>query len=180
VANPFQVLLAALAEAECQFLLIGVAGVNYYATAGSVLFVTRDRDLFLPSGPENLLRIWRVCEHQRLELTLAGEPLDMPRDSWLAQRVVERRALTHARDGRGLEVDLTLVMSGFEFDAVWSERRVFIADGVEIPVARLDHIVQSKASAGRPKDRLFLATHKEALRNLLSRDEGTNEGGGSP
>jgi hypothetical protein len=38
---------------------------------------------------------------------------------------------------------------------------------VDIPVARLSHIVASKAAAGRPKDHLFLATHEEALRSLL-------------
>ena len=54
-----------------------------------------------------------------------------------------------------------------EFDQVWSEKRVFRAEGVEVPVARLRHIVESKAAAGRPKDRLFLATHEEALRELL-------------
>jgi len=39
----------------------------------------------------------------------------------------------------------------------------------DVPVARLRHIVESKAAAGRPKDRLFLATHEEALRDLLRR-----------
>jgi hypothetical protein len=34
------------------------------------------------------------------------------------------------------------------------------------PRARLRHIVESKAAAGRDKDRLFLATHEEALRQL--------------
>ena len=35
------------------------------------------------------------------------------------------------------------------------------------------HIVVSKAAAGRPKDRLFLATHEEALRELGRRRRGT-------
>jgi hypothetical protein len=43
-------------------------------------------------------------------------------------------------------------------------------EGVEVPVARLRHIVDSKAAVGRPKDRLFLATHEEALRHLLKAD----------
>jgi hypothetical protein len=38
---------------------------------------------------------------------------------------------------------------------------------VEIPVARLTDIVRSKRTAGRDKDRLFLATHAEAIRDLL-------------
>ena len=107
---------------------------------------------------------------------LGDEPLDQPRDAWLAQRVVERRTLTRASDRIRLEVDLTLVMSGFEFDVVWRERRVFIAEGVEIPVARLTHIVSSKANVGRPKDRLFLETHKESLRTLLPREDMPRDG----
>ena len=50
---------------------------------------------------------------------------------------------------------------------VWSRRRTFIIDGVEIPVASLADIVQSKADAGREKDRLFLATHEDALQQLF-------------
>ena len=48
---------------------------------------------------------------------------------------------------------------------------MFVVDDVEIPVARLLHIVQSKHSVGRDKDRLFLATHREALEELLRRQE---------
>ena len=44
-------------------------------------------------------------------------------------------------------------------------------DGVEIPVARLSHIVRSKTAAGRDKDRLFLATHADSLRQMLEDDE---------
>ena len=37
--------------------------------------------------------------------------------------------------------------------------------------ARLLHIVESNQAAGRPKDQLFLATHKDALEQLLKRLE---------
>ena len=66
-----------------------------------------------------------------------------------------------------LLIDLTLVMAGFEFDDVWSRRRTFKVQGVTVPVASLSDIVASKAAAGRPKDQLFLATHEDALRQLL-------------
>ena len=62
-------------------------------------------------------------------------------------------------------------MSGFEFERVWPAHRVFEVEGVAIPVARLSHIVESKARAGWEKDRLFLVTHREVLRRLLSDDE---------
>ena len=48
----------------------------------------------------------------------------------------------------------------------------FQVHGLDVPVARLTHIARSKAEAGRPKDRLFLATHKEMLADLIRRHEG--------
>jgi hypothetical protein len=60
-----------------------------------------------------------------LDLLCGQEPLDRPRDRALAERVVANRALVRATDGAGLDVDLTLVMAGFDFDTVWAERRVF-------------------------------------------------------
>lgn len=151
--------------------MIGVWAANYYAPSGNTLFMTLDRDLFLPAEPDNLFEAWRVCETNGFRLFVGSEPLDPPHDGALARTVVGRRAPTRARDGAATDVDLSLVMSGFEFEEVWPARRMFEVEGVAIPVARLSHIVKSKARTGREKDRLFLATHREALRHLLSGDE---------
>ena len=165
--DPFTRLVAELHAAGVRFVLIGVWGANFWARSASTIFTTQDYDLLLPLDPDQVLRAWRVCEETGLKLWSRDEPLDEPRDLALARRVTESRALVRATDGLSLDVDLTLTMSGFDFDTVWRERRLFRAEGVEIPVARLRHIVESKAAAGRPKDRLFLATHEEALRDLL-------------
>jgi hypothetical protein len=160
-------LAALLQEDKARFVVIGVWGANYYAKSASTLFTTQDRDLFLPSEPGNLLLVWQSCRLAGLALSTGDEPLGEPIDDFLAERVVERRALTQATDGRGLDVDLTLVMEGFGFEEVWNDRRLFRVEDVEIPVARLSHIVASKSKANRPKDRLFLETHAEALRRLI-------------
>jgi hypothetical protein len=136
------------------------------------VFTTEDIDLFLPPDPDNLVRAWDACERTVLDLWLGEEPLDRPRDRWLAERVIRRRALTSARGPNALHVDLTLVMAGFEFDTVWNERREFVVEGVPVPTARLFHIIESKQAAGRPKDHLFLATHKDALAQLLKKPDG--------
>lgn len=168
--DPLGPLTKALQARAVRFVVIGVGGANYYALDGSSVFLTEDRDLFLPPDPENLVQCWAGCEAAGLELWSGDEPLDKPRDRWLADRVVEKRALTRAT-GADLKIDLTLVMAGFEFDAVWTERRIFNLDEIDIPVARLLHIVTSKHAVGRDKDRLFLATHREALQELLGREE---------
>jgi hypothetical protein len=164
-------LAGALVARDVQFVVIGVQGINHYARrAGSVL-ATRDTDLFLPRDANNLLRAWQACKLCGLELWSGREPLDSPRDLWLAQRIVANRALTRARDDQGLEIDLSFVMGDFEFEKAWKARRTFAVEGVDVPVAKLSHIIASKAAANRDKDRLFLATYKELLEELTERDD---------
>ena len=136
-------LLRGLREERVRCVAIDVWAVNFFAELGSELFATQDADLFLPLDSRNLLRAWSVCDELGLEILASGETLDRPRDEFLARAVIERRAMTRVRDREDLVVDLTLVMAGFEFDTVWAERRVFTADGVEVNVARLAHVVES-------------------------------------
>jgi len=154
-----------------RYVLIGVSGANLYSPSGQAIFATEDLDLFLPLDPANLVEAWAACEESGLELWLTDEPLDRPRDRRLAERIVEHRVLTRVTGSDDLLVDLTLVMKGFDFEMVWNERRSFIVEGVEIPTARLLHIITSKHAVGRDKDRLFLATHRDALEQLLKRQD---------
>lgn len=163
----FPRLVHSLHSAQVRYLLIGVSGANYYARAGGMVFVTEDVDVFLPLDAPNLLRAWESCTAAGLSLWAGQEPLDSPRDLQLARAVVELRAGTSATDVEGNQVDLTLTMAGFDFEEAWSRRRTFVVDGVEVSVASLADIVRSKATVGRPKDKLFLATHEEAINQLL-------------
>src|SRR5207245_7071144 len=96
--DPFVSVARALDGRRVRYVVIGVWGANYYAHAPDSVFTTEDRDLFLPLDAENLLACWDACEAVGLELKSDGEPLDEPRDQWLAERVVERRAVTRAAD----------------------------------------------------------------------------------
>lgn len=171
MTHPLAPLARELAARSIRYLLIGVSGANLYGPAGQAVFVTEDFDLFLPPDPDNLVRAWASCEQAGLDLWLGDEPLDRPRDRFLAERVIRRRALTRARDASELQIDLTLVMEGFDFEQVWAERREFLIEGTSVTTARLLHIIESKAATGRPKDQLFLATHKDALEQLLKKPE---------
>jgi hypothetical protein len=171
VNHPLSLLAGELAAGGVRYVLIGVSAANFYGPDGQAVFPTEDFDLFLPPDPANLVRAWAACERATLELWIRDEPLDRPRDVWLAERVVERRALTRVTGPDGLRIDLTLVMAAFDFESVWVERREFLVDGVPVPTARLLHIVESKQAAGRPKDQLFLATHKDALEQLLKKPD---------
>jgi hypothetical protein len=171
VTHPLSPLAHSLEERAVRYVLIGVSGANLYGPGGQAVFATDDFDLFLPLDPDNLARAWSACEDKGLDLWLANEPLDRPRDRRLAEQIIERRVLTRAAGADELAVDLTLVMQGFDFESVWAERRVFRIDGVGVPTARLRHIVESKHATGRDKDKFFLASHKDALEQLLKRPD---------
>jgi hypothetical protein len=162
----------ALAARTVRYLLIGVSGANLYAPGAGARFVTEDYDLFLPPDSDNLVRAWAACEDLGLDVWLSNEPLDRPRDVWLADRIIEGRAATRVTGPEDLQVDFTLVMKGCEFETVWNGRRVFLMEDVEIPTARLTDIISSKQAAGREKDKLFLVTHRDALRELLGKRDG--------
>ncbi|MFT5478167.1 MAG: hypothetical protein ACI8Y8_003530, partial [Planctomycetota bacterium] len=160
--SAFAPLARALAAHDARYVLIGVWGANFHAHRGGVVFSTQDWDLFMPPEPANLLATWNACRDCGLAISSAGQPLDQPMNHLLAERVIEQLASTQASDDE-LQVDLTLVMAGLDFDSVWDARTRFVLDRIEIPVARLRHIIDSKAATGRDKDRLFLATHEENL-----------------
>jgi hypothetical protein len=160
---------AALRERHVRAVLIGVYGANLYAPSGQSLFVTRDADFFLPLDPDNLLNAWQACDDAGLECWIGADPIDKPRDRWLAERVIASLAATRGAATGDVDMDLTMVMAGFDFETIWTARRLFVVDGAEIAVARLEHIVVSKHAAGRDKDRLFLATHRNALEQMLGR-----------
>jgi len=167
LGDPLERLANALDKAGVKYVLIDVGGVNFYALDAGTVFTTQDRDIFLPPDPDNLLAAWQACADLSLRLLVGREPLDSPRDRRLAEHVIAGRTLVRATDDRALAADLTLVMAGFAFDEVWEARRIFHIGETEVPVARLEHIVRSKHAAGRDKDRLFLATHRDALEQML-------------
>ena len=170
MSTPIVPVARELASRGVRYVLIGVSGANFWTPDTQPRFVTSDFDFFLPLDASNLVNAWSACEVLGLGLWVGDEPLDQPRDQWLAERMIERRMLTRVT-GPELLLDLSLVMKGFEFDTVWNERRDFIVDGVPIPTASLRHIVESKQAAGRQKDQLFLATHFDALQQLLKKPE---------
>ena len=70
----FTALAGALSPAVVRNLVLGVWGANYYAPSGNAMFMTFDRDFFLPADPDNLLGARRVCETSGFRLFMGSEP----------------------------------------------------------------------------------------------------------
>mgnify|MGYP003309012214 CR=1 FL=1 len=149
-----------LSQAGVTYIVIGVGGANFHTLNPSDTFETNDLDLLLPLDSRNLARAGDACDKRGFHVE-ADEP----------RRVVAERCTTRAARPIELAVDLTLEVAAFEFDELWAERRTFLVDKVEIPVAKLSQIIRSKAATNRERDRRFLAAHADRLRQMLDGDE---------
>jgi len=145
--SAFGRVVAGLDRARVRFLLIRMGTGNLASPDGTVVRALY-HDLFLPPDPQNALHAWQGCEEAGLELWAAGEPLGSPLDLWLAEHVVAGRVQVRATDRKGLLVDLTLFVDGFEFESLWPARRVWVIDGVEVPVAQARPASSDPAKAG--------------------------------
>jgi hypothetical protein len=159
-----------LAREQILYLVIGVGGAHMHAREHGGALRTKDLDLFLPPDPHNLLACWQACERVELTLWADQERLDVPRDLWLARRVVEQRARTTATFEGALPIDLTFAMGSLDFEDVWLRRRRNHSENAAVELARLSDILESKRQANREKDRVFLQENRALLDRLL-RDE---------
>lgn len=160
-------LFRALNQARVRYLVIGVGGADLHAEKYKARFHTNDLDIFLPGDAANLVGCWRACEDAGMTLWCNGEPLDTPRDLWLARRVVSWRSLTTARAEDIVPTDLTLVMGSLDFEDVWLRRGPGYPDGVGVDLARMSDIVASKREANRAKDIAFLAQNRALIERIL-------------
>lgn len=156
---------------QVRYLVIGVAGADLHARRIQARFQTKDLDLFLPLDADNLLACWRACEAAGMSLWCNREPLDMPRDLWLARRAVSTRSLTTAQAPDVEPTDLTLVMGSLDFEDVWLRRGPGTVDREFVDLARMSDIVASKREANRPKDVEFLTRHGSVIERILATED---------
>jgi hypothetical protein len=165
LASPFLEALIALARAGSEFVVVGVAGINFYACDASGVVVTADLDLLLPPRVDALRAALAALARAGFAFEAGGEPfLDLEDDSVLG-RLIERGANLTALGPEGARVDLMLSMKGYRFDELAGDSERFRVGGVEIPVGRLEKLLRAKEISDRPKDREFLRLFAARLRD---------------
>lgn len=127
-----------------------------------------DCDLLFPADAGVLSRALGTLHKLGYAFEACGEPF-LHEDPDLLQGLLRARANVVARR-KGAQIDLALEIAGCDFPSLWKRHRRFKVDGVLVRVAPLEDILRSKELAGRPKDRLFLETYRDALTQLLQAD----------
>lgn len=158
-ADPYRVVIRAFNRVGVRYVVVGMAGINYYAKNPAATFGTMDYDLLLKPTLPNVRKALVQLQHLKFSLgTSAGLLVPQAWDETIRQR---RTVVATTPDG--LMVELLLQVSGYTFEALADDAATITIHGTPIIVGRLNKLLRSKRAAGRPKDRAFLARYQALL-----------------
>ena len=159
-ADPYLAVIRAFTRVGVRYVVVGMAGINYYAHRPSETFATMDYDLLLEPTLGNVERA--LDQLRRLGLSI-GTARGALKPTELRAVVRERRTLA-ATTPEGVMVKLLLAVSGFTFAELVRDAATVTVQGTPIKVGRLAKLLQSKRTANRPKDHEFLRRYQALLR----------------
>lgn len=159
VSDPYRAVVRAFNRAGVRYVVVGMAGINYYAQQPSQTFGTMDYDLFLQPTLPNVHKA--LVQLQRLGFSL-GTSRGALEDRAVRELVRNRRTLV-ATTPDGIMVELLLEVSGYTFEALAKDAATITVHGTPVTVGRLAKLLRSKRIASRPKDRAFLRRYEAFL-----------------
>ena len=158
-ADPYLAVVRAFNRLGVRYVVVGMAGINYYARRPSEAFATMDYDILLEPTLGNAEKA--LDQVRRLGFSL-GTTQGVLKLTALRAAVRERRTVV-ATTPDGVMVELLLAVSGFTFAELVQDAATVTIRGTPVKVGRLTKLLRSKRTANRPKDRAFLRRYQTLL-----------------
>jgi hypothetical protein len=157
--DPYIEVVKKFNQHKVKYVVIGVAGINYYIDDVRKLFVTADFDIFVAAEEKNLLKALKILKKLKFDVIYKSKKIKC--DLKEVKKIVNEKGTILAVDPYyNLGVELCLEVSGFTFEDVYSDKKIFYASGVKINVGKLEKLLKMKEIAGREKDIMFLEKYK--------------------
>ncbi len=138
----FKKVIAQLVESNVAFLLIGGYAVNYYGYGR----YTGDIDFWLKpdnNNKEKFISALYALERNTDDILLI-EQLDFSNPQVVSMGAVP------------LRIDFLTKVDNVNFDEAWNKKQLFPVDNIMVPVVDYEHLILTKFSTGRPKDKMDL------------------------
>ena len=165
--DPYQTVIDRFNQSGIHYVVIGMAGINYYAWNASEIFGTMDYDIFLRPTLANVQKAIQLLENLGFSLGTARGQLQ-PSD---IKRIVRSLETLVATNTDGIMLELLLKVSGYPFPELEKDAAIFSVGGIPVKVGRLKKLLQSKRAADRPKDRVFLKRYRMLLKEILDKED---------
>ena len=157
--DPYRTVVQRFNRHGVRYVVMGMAGINYYAESPAQAFATMDYDLFVAPTLANVEQAVTCVKSLGFAVATTDGPLAVER----IRTVVRDRRTIVATTPDGLMIELLLEVSGYTFADVARDAATFTVRGVPVKVGRLTKLLQSKKLAGRAKDRQFLQRYQSQL-----------------
>lgn len=161
--DPYLRVIARLNQQKLNYLIIGVSGINYYARDARQVIMTADYDIFLQPELKNVLRAMKVMRSLGYEISVNDRLLKNISSAFI-QEIVKKRKTLFCENPQHNLVEFCLEVSGYTFEELKRNSRLFKAGRVKIPVGNLEDLLRMKRIAGRPKDKIFLEKHRSLIK----------------
>ena len=158
--DPYAELIDNFNRRGVRYVVIGMAGINYYASDARGVFSTQDFDIFVMPAMPNIKKA--IAVFQELGYSVMADEREISGIS--IKDIVRQKHTIVATDAYGIMFELLLAISGYTFSQIEEDAAVFDAGGIPIKVAKLNKLLMSKKIAGRDKDRLFLKRFRMLLK----------------
>ncbi len=157
--DPYRAVVQAFNRRGVRYVVVGMAGINYYARDARETFATMDYDVFVEPTMENVPKALRCLTGLGFSL---GSPEGALKPEQLRGLVRDRKTLV-ATTPDGVMVEVLLQVSGYTFSDLARDAATVTVRGTPITVGRLTKLLTSKQAAGRVKDRQFLKRYQRLL-----------------
>ncbi|MCB0487847.1 MAG: nucleotidyltransferase [Cyclobacteriaceae bacterium] len=155
--EPHKEILVKLTQRQVQFILIGGYAVNFHGYNRT----TGDMDIWLNPNDEN--------KRHFLDYLIA-DGFDQLSIDQIRQLDFTKHAAFHIGE-KPLQVEFLTRISGLTFEEAFDKKDILPLNDINIPFLHIDHLIISKLTSSRPKDKLDV----EELQRILRMREENNE-----
>ncbi|KAF5431627.1 hypothetical protein C5S39_05340 [Candidatus Methanophagaceae archaeon] len=157
-------ILEGLYERKIRYLIVGGLSVNLYG----VPRVTQDIDIIISTDRENILKIITLLKNQGYVPRLPVNPEDLAESDkvkdWVENRNLKAFSFYNKKDNYKV-VDILLVHP-LDFEESFKNRTVKRVKDIEIYLASIDDLIETKKFSGRAQDISDIEMLKKARKYL--------------
>ncbi|OGW84455.1 MAG: hypothetical protein A3C35_02900 [Omnitrophica bacterium RIFCSPHIGHO2_02_FULL_46_11] len=160
--DPYTAVINRFNQTGVRYVVVGLAGINYYAKNPAETFGTLDYDLFIEPTLANVRKVIAHLQDMKFDIGTKTGVLNAVKEKDL-KRIIREGTTLIATTSDGLMIEVLLKISGFLFAELERDAATFTVHGIPVRVGRLSKLLESKRIANRPKDRQFLKRYRFLL-----------------
>ena len=134
--DDYKEMLQCLSEEDVKFLLVGAYALAVHGFPRA----TKDIDFFVWATPGNAAKLIRA-------LARFGAPMDDVSEADFSSEGVIFQIGNNPR-----RIDIVTTIDGVKFDQAYANRKVFVIEGLQVPVISLEDLIVNKRASGRTQD----------------------------